>query len=131
MTDKKGRIVVIDDNDTVLASISATLTGAGYEVVATSKTVGTARHLKDADMVIIDYHMPGLDGRDVLKSLRAAAASAQAKPAFFLYTSDTQMQQKAIALGFDGALTNKGDRNALLQQVDAAMRFARLRALGG
>jgi len=128
---KKGRIVVIDDNDAVLASISTVLTGAGYDVVATTKTVGTARHLKDAQLVIIDYHMPGLDGRDVLKSLRAAAASAQANPAFYLYTSDAQMEQQAASLGFDGAFANKGDRDSLLQQVDAAMRLVRLRALGG
>ena len=129
MIPKKGRIVVIDDNDTVLASISATLTAAGYDVVATTKTVGTARYLKDTHLVILDYHMPGLDGRDVLKSLRAAGAAAQSKPAFYLYTSDPQMEQKATSLGFDGAFTNKGDRDALLQQVDAAMRLARLRAL--
>jgi CheY-like chemotaxis protein len=126
---KKGRILVIDDNDAILTSIQTALAAAGYDVVATSQTVGTARHLKECDLVIIDYHMPGLDGREVLQSLKAAAASAGVKPAFYLYTSDAEMEQDPKRLGFDGVFTKKGHREKLVQQVDAALRLIRLRAM--
>ncbi len=129
MNKKKGRILVIDDNEIVLNSIQSTLGAAGYDVVATSRTVGTGRHLKDCDLVILDYHMPGLDGREVLQSLRAAAASTQAKASFYLYTSDPQMEQKHAELGFDGVFNKKGNKEALVQQVDAAFRLVRLRAM--
>lgn len=120
---------MIDDNEVVLNSIQTALSGAGYEVVATTRTVGTGRYLKDCDLVILDYHMPGLDGREVLQSLRAAAQSAQAKPSFFLYTSDSQMEHKHAELGFDGVFTKKGNKDALLQQVDAAFRLVRLKGM--
>lgn len=132
MTDankKKGRILVIDDNEVVLSSIQATLGAAGYDVVATSRTVGSGRHLKDCDLVILDYHMPGLDGGEVLQSLRAAAASTNAKASFYLYTSDPMMEQKHTQLGFDGVFNKKGNKDALVQQVDAAFRLVRLRAM--
>lgn len=129
MTKKKSRILVIDDNEVVLNSIQTTLANAGHDVVATSRTVGTGKHLKDCDLVILDYHMPGLDGREVLRSLRAAAASAQARPAFYLYTSDPQMEQKFSELGFDGVFAKKGNKDALIQQVDAALRLLRLKAM--
>ena len=119
---KKRRILVIDDNETVLSAILGTLSGAGYDVVATQQTVGAGRHLKGCELVIIDYHMPGFDGRDVVRSLRAAAAGV-ATPAFYLYTSDPQMEQKPEELGFDGAFTRKGQPAYLLQQVDAAFRM--------
>jgi two-component system OmpR family response regulator len=126
---KKGRILVIDDNEAVLNNVRSTLQMAGYEVVATSKTVGTARHLNDCELVIIDYHMPGLHGGEVLSSLRAAANSAHAKPLFYLYTSDPEIEKAPAELGFDGVFTKKGNRDALLQNVDAAFRLIRLRAL--
>lgn len=126
---KKGRVLVIDDNEVVLNSIEAALAGAGYDVVATSRTVGTGKHLKDCDVVILDYHMPGLDGGEVLKSLKAAAASAHSKPGFYLYTSDPLAEQKHAQLGFDGVFTRKGNKEALVQQVDSALRLARLRAM--
>src|SRR5581483_9410726 len=113
----------------VLTSIQTALAAAGYDVTATSRTVGTARYLKDCDLVILDYHMPGLDGREVLQSLRAAATSAQSKVAFYLYTSDAQLEHEANKLGFDGVFTKKGHREQLVQQVDAAFRLVRLRAM--
>jgi two-component system, OmpR family, response regulator len=122
-----GRILVIDDNEAVLASIQATLSAAGYDVVVTTQTVGAARHLKGCDIVLIDYHMPGLDGRDVVRSLRAAASSMQTTPAFFLYTSDPMVGQPKN-LGFDGAFTRKGDGAWLVNQVDAAFRLRELAA---
>jgi two-component system, OmpR family, response regulator len=125
----RGRILVIDDNQAVLAAIRTALEAASYEVVTTAQTVGAGRHLKVCDLVIIDYHMPGLDGRAVLESLKSAAASAHTKPAFYLYTSDAEIQQEARRLGFDGAFSKKGNREALVAQVDAAFRMLRLRAL--
>jgi two-component system OmpR family response regulator len=125
---RSGRILVIDDNEAVLASIQTTLAAAGYDVVVTTQTVGAARHLKGCGIVLIDYHMPGLDGRDVVRSLRAAAGSMQATPAFYLYTSDPMVEAQPKNFGFDGAFTRKGDRAWLLNQVDAAFRLRDLAA---
>ena len=130
---QRRRILVIDDNEAVLSSIVTILQGAGYDVVATQQTVGAARHLKGCELVIIDYHMPGLDGGDVVRSLRAATVSLQVSPAFYLYTSDPQVQAKPKALGFDGVFTKKGQGAWLAHQVDAAFRLIDLaaRARGG
>jgi two-component system, OmpR family, response regulator len=127
------RILVIDDNEAILNSIVAALSGAGYDVIATQQTVGAARHLKGCELVIIDYHMPGLDGGDVVRSLRAAAVSLQATPAFYMYTSDPLVEQKPKELGFDGVFTRKGQGAWLAHQVEAAFRLTDLiaRTRGG
>jgi two-component system OmpR family response regulator len=133
-SDKRSRrILVIDDNEAVLNSIVTVLSGAGYDVIATQQTVGAARHLKGCELVIIDYHMPGLHGGDVVRSLRAAAVTLQVSPAFYLYTSDALVEQKPKALGFDGVFTRKGQGAWLAHQVEAAFRLVDLaaRARGG
>jgi DNA-binding NarL/FixJ family response regulator len=120
---------MIDDSELVLSSASARLTREGYDVVTSTQTVGNARHLRSCDLVIIDFHMPGIDGGDVLRSLREAAVDSSAHCAFFLYTSDLSMASRYVDHGFDGALLNKGNLDSLVQQVHAAMRVAKLRGL--
>ena len=125
----KPRILIIDDSPTVLQTLKGKLEEAGYEVTATTQTVGVARYLSKVDLVIIDYHMPGVSGAEVLESLRAAAAHTEHRVSFYLYTLNEDIASKYQKLGFDGCFTGKGDDNALVTQVDAAFRLIRLRSL--
>lgn len=125
----KGRILYIDDSEVFLERVRTALGDAGYEVVATTQTVGAARHLTGCDLVLVDFHMPGFDGRSVLDSLRAAVENSDRKPSFYLYTSDKALVVDYAVMGFDGAFQHKGDDGALVRQVEAAMRMRKLRAL--
>lgn len=124
-------ILLIDDSEAVLDESRQALTEAGFRVVATSQTVGVARHLRGCDLVIIDYHMPGLDGRAVLESLKSAAEASGAAPAFYMYTSDSAAGMQARELGFDGVFGQKGSAEALVRQVEAIVRLQRLRQVRG
>ena len=124
-----GRVLVIDDSEVVLAKVKAVLTQAGYEVQTTTQTVGAARYLRSCDLVLVDFHMPGIDGASVLLSLQGAANSSGAGCVFFLFTSDTDLAVRYASYGFDGAIRNKGDDASLIAQVRAAMRMKKLRDL--
>ena len=121
------RVLVIDDQAVMLAAAGNALRAAGLEVLTTSQTVGAARHLRGCELVLLDYHMPGLDGPAVLSSLREAAAGMEERPDFYLYTSDAAAACGWQALGFDGAIANKGDEEHLVLQVQAALRGRKLR----
>jgi len=121
-------IVVIDDSEVILERIKTRLEAEGYRVVTTAQTVGAARHLMGASLVILDWHMPGMSGGDVIQSLRAATANSPKRPLFYLYTSDPSVAASAKGSGFDGTFVNKGDDESLAQQVGAAMRIAKLKA---
>jgi len=121
------RILVIDDSEVMLARIKKALVADGHTVTTTSQTVGNARHLAACDLVIIDYHMPGIDGFAVQQQLRGAAAQLDKQPLFYLYTSDPSVV--AQAKGFDGCFTNKGDEALLVQQVRAVFRLSQIRAM--
>lgn len=121
-----GRILVVDDSEIVLMRIRVELSSAGYDVVTSTQLVGTARHLRGCDLVIIDLHMPGLDGRDVLTSLKAALPPGERPPLFYLYTTDVEAGRRYAELGFDGVFGRKGDLLALTPQVQAALRLRKL-----
>ncbi|WP_437571735.1 response regulator [Sorangium sp. So ce542] len=124
-----GRILVIDDSEIVLMRIRVELSSAGYDVVTTTQLVGTARHLRGCDLVIIDFFMPGLDGGAVLRSLKAAVPAGERPPLFYLYTTDAKAGAKYAELGFDGVFGRKGDLLALTPQVEAALRIRKLSSL--
>jgi hypothetical protein len=62
--------------------------------------------------------------------LRSAAAGSGSKTLFYLYSSDEALTHRARELGFDGVFTHKGNAERLLEQVNAALRLARLRSRG-
>jgi two-component system, OmpR family, response regulator len=121
-------ILIIDDSEIVLERTRMHLESAGYRVVSTTQTVGAARHLLGASLAIIDWHMPGILGGEMLRSFRAACANSKAKPLFYLYTSDASVTATAKELGFDGFFVNKGDESSLVRQVGAALRILKLKA---
>lgn len=67
-----GRILIVDDDEELLALLGAQLREKGYEVVA---AVNGARALeafgrKTLDVVLLDYRLPDIDGMSLLRILR-------------------------------------------------------------
>ncbi|HEU4579731.1 MAG TPA: response regulator [Polyangiaceae bacterium] len=122
-----GKLLVIDDNQAFLDRIQARLQLEGYAVVTSSAPIRASTELPSCDLVILDFHMPGLNGSDALRWLRLAATRAGADPMFFLYTGDKVISHQYQDLGFDGGMINKGDDESLVQQVAVALRLAKLR----
>jgi len=122
-----GKILIIDDSEVILERLRQALAGAGYEVITSSQPVGNARHLKGCDLVILDFHMPGIDGADVLGGFRQAAAGTRCF--FYLYTSDDRVADDFGRMGFDGCFRNKGDVASLLTQVAAVFRRRRMASM--
>jgi two-component system OmpR family response regulator len=123
------RILIIDDSEVLLTRMKRVLLHAGYEVIATTQVVGNARHLTNCDLIIVDYHMPGLNGSTVVESMKMVAKSAARSCAFYVYTSDATITHEYARLGFDGAFTSKGDDAELIRQVAAYFRLASMRSL--
>jgi eukaryotic-like serine/threonine-protein kinase len=123
------RVLIIDDSEIILGKVKRALEEDGFEVIATTQPVGNARHLVGTDLVIIDYHMPGLDGGTVISSLRSAAQSSGHPTLFYLYTQDPGVAKDYARLGFDGSFSEKGDDKALVRQVRSAFRVVQMRAM--
>ncbi len=127
-SDQAGRIVVIDDSWTILEQIKQTLNACGYDVRTTTGADVAARLVRTADLAIVDFHMPGMNGTEVLAELRKAAPR-EGCCLFYLYTSDRDEAARYAEHGFDGAFLRKGEEAALVPQVDAVFRTVRMRSL--
>lgn len=69
-----GRILVIDDERSVLAAFAETLGGLGHTVSTASQAEAGLEQLRAAefDVVVLDIRMPGMDGLQALEQVKAS-----------------------------------------------------------
>ena len=68
----KKRILIVDDEKNIVSSLTAILSDEGYEVSMTDDGVEALEIIqKDPpDLVLLDIWLPGMDGIEVLKTLK-------------------------------------------------------------
>jgi response regulator NasT len=121
----KGRILVVDDDRLVLATVIDGLQQAGYDVVDADngdEAILKAREHRP-ELALLDIRMEGKSGFDVAEYLRDVARV----PFMFLSAfADAETAAKVRELGAVAHLIKPLDVEQILPTVDAA--FARLRA---
>ncbi len=122
------KVLYIDDSESDLRVARDALVSAGYDVSTHTSATTAEAEVASADIVLIDFHMPGLDGGEVLRRLRSLLPKGK-RPFFYLYTSDRSLSGEYRRLGFDGQVILKGSTEALLRQLAAACRAVALRRM--
>jgi len=95
----RGKILVIDDDDLFRESLSTNLTDAGFSTDAFGEGLTAIQHLEqksDADLVLLDWKMPGMNGIEVLQKMRAEKIDI---PVIFLTVLGAQIYEEAGLLG--------------------------------
>jgi len=73
MTPSPPRILVVDDNDAMRENLAEALELEGYAVAVASDGVSALARLGEdppPHAVLLDLHMPGMDGRELLARIR-------------------------------------------------------------
>ncbi len=119
-------ILVAEDQADIRDLIVLNLQTSGYQVRAVADGVSAvAQQLaQPADLLLLDLMMPGLDGLEVCKALRA---KGQATPILMLTAKSTELDRVlGLELGADDYLTKPFSMAELLARVKALLRRAEL-----
>ena len=75
MSGKKPTLLIADDDPEILTMLSLRLGKKGYEVIEAADGIQTLRQAREKkpDLVILDVMMPGKNGWEVARELRADA----------------------------------------------------------
>src|SRR5213595_332251 len=119
-------ILVAEDQADIRDLIVMNLRNAGYEVIAVADGLAALASQNEhaSDLLILDLMMPGLDGLEVCKALRAQGRST---PILMLTAKSTELDRVlGLELGADDYLTKPFSLAELLARVKALLRRADL-----
>ena len=117
-------VLVADDKATGRELVRTVLENSGYQVVEASDGLEALQQARQIhpDLVILDLHMPGLDGFGVVRELRRDESFA-ATPVIAL-TASAMMgdRERAIAAGFGGYITKPVRLSFLREEVKRLLK---------
>ena len=117
-------ILVAEDQADIRELLVMNLRNAAYEVTAVADGVAAleSQNQQASDLLILDLMMPGMDGLEVCKSLRARGRNT---PILMLTAKSTELDRVlGLELGADDYLTKPFSLAELLARVKALLRRA-------
>jgi len=115
------RILVVDDEESILQFVSYNLRKEGYDVTVAADG-DTALELAENgtfDLVVLDIMLPGTDGYEVCRRLRAMGDT----PVLFLSARDTELDKVVgLEIGGDDYLAKPFGVRELIARVKALLR---------
>jgi len=114
------KFFIVDDDPDTLALVSRLLTEAGHEVTVRGSSAGALSDIPEArpDCVITDVMMPGMDGFELMRGLRAKPELAAMKILVLSAKSYDFDRRRAKEMGADGYITKPINRETFLQSVN-------------
>jgi two-component system response regulator MprA len=124
------RILVVEDEPGIAGFVRRGLHFEGYEVTVVADGHSALRLLRDAppDLLVLDVMVPGVDGFEIARRLRAAetAEGSHAIPVLMLTARDAVADRvTGLRAGADDYLVKPFDFEELLARIEALLRRAR------
>jgi adenylate cyclase len=119
-------VLVVDDQPPNLRLMDAVLSPRGYKVIAVESGQKALTALKESpiDVVLLDIVMPGMDGHDVCRQIRADEATAFL-PVVMITASGPQEKLHALESGADDFITKPFDQAELIARVASLSKVKR------
>ncbi|MEX5744056.1 ATP-binding protein [Massilia sp. X63] len=123
------KILVVDDNVDAAETLGLLLAACGHEVVVEHEPVRALERARSVapDVCLLDIGLPGMDGRELARRLRAQPETAAAVLVAVTGYGQQQDRDQAFAAGFQHHLVKPVDIDALerlLEGVGAAAGLA-------
>lgn len=116
-----GKILVVDDDPSILEVIKIILEGANYQVIVNSRPAETIRKVEEEkpDLLLMDIWMSGVDGTDIAKQIRADDKLSSMP---IILISAKQDAEKSIGKIADDYIEKPFDMDDLLSRVEKLLK---------
>jgi type IV pilus assembly protein PilB len=128
VSQRRPRILVVDDDSALVEVLTDILEEANHEVLSASNghEAMALVHRQHPDLVITDLRMPEVDGLGLLRALRRDLSTCLIPVLFLTVVGDLESEVKALDLGADDYIGKPVDRARLLSRVRRALIRAHL-----
>ncbi|MEJ2592019.1 MAG: response regulator [Candidatus Thiodiazotropha sp.] len=128
MVHDKGDILAVDDTPASLRLLSDLLSAEGYRVrsAINGELALHAAIAKPPDLILLDVNMPGMDGFEVCRRIKAQAHLREVPVIFVTAHSEMSEKLKGFDLGAVDYVTKPFQREELLARVRTHLELNRL-----
>lgn len=122
MTDPTARLLVVDDEESLLEMLASALRFGGYEVATAAEGFDALREVRkeDPDLIVLDVNLPDIDGFEVCRRLRRDGITT---PVIFLTArDDIEDLRTGFRHGGDDYLTKPFSLDELGLRIEAVLR---------
>ncbi len=117
-----GKLLIVDDDTVVAASVKAVLSRRNYDITVTDDVLKAIEYLhqREFDVAILDVMMPVMTGFQIMESVKDLKLDTM----FIIMTGDTSMDSaiKAIRKGASDYIRKPFDADELIIRVENAIR---------
>ena len=128
-TTEPEQILLVDDNTTNLQVLRGTLDGQGYRflVAKNGETALTIAKKAKPSLILLDIMMPGIDGFEVCRRLKAAHETREIPVIFLSALDGTEDKVKGLALGAVDYVSKPFQPEEVIARVSTHLTISRLR----
>jgi two-component system, chemotaxis family, chemotaxis protein CheY len=115
------RALVIDDSRAVRMIIGAILRELGMEVIEAADGLEGLEQLRrspDVELVLVDWNMPGMNGLDFIRAVRAQGAYAALRILMVTTEAEGAQVTRALNAGADEYLMKPFTRDVLVAKLN-------------
>ena len=119
VTQRLGRVLVVDDDEVIRRLIAVNLQLEGFDVstaVDGQDCLDRVAHI-DPDVITLDVMMPRLDGWETAVQLRKSPDTAHIKVLLITARAQVDVKSRASDVGADAYLTKPFDPNEMIRVV--------------
>ena len=118
---KRFRVLVVDDEPGIVKFLAVRLEASGYEVLTAKNGLEALKLVQDEEpgLVVLDVVMPGMDGFETLRQVRAVYSV----PVIMLSAKETNADKvRGLELGADDYLAKPFNPDELIARIEAVRR---------
>ena len=133
-TQRRSRVLVVDDSMSVRRAVATLLEDQGYEIVQARDGLEAVKSMESArpDLLLTDLEMPNMNGLELTAHMRSRPELANLPVIMITSRSMDKHRRQALTSGVDVYLTKPYSDQELLQHVATALsnRFEKRAATG-
>jgi len=117
------KVMVVDDEPSIAAYHAEILRSAGMEVIVVTQPMHSLQQAAEfkPDLVILDMHMPDINGIELATLLRQSEQFLLLPIIFVTADTSTKLRKSIESLGVNGLLTKPVDMGALINAAERAI----------
>ncbi|MGC8824577.1 MAG: response regulator [Bacteroidales bacterium] len=120
------KIMLIDDSSTNNLLYTSILSDEGYEVVVCEQAKSALKSLQKEkpNLIILDLMMPGMDGFDLLQSMKAQAELANIPVIMLTANASEESEKRARSLGVKAFLSKPAGIKDIIEAVKDVLCYS-------